>query len=422
MSAAAIVVAAAFLTASVNGQPPSWIPPSWRPTSTHIQRPRPTADPTPTPGDAPPPRAFANFAFSEHQKLFISNGWFGWASNWKGIYNEFHSLDLSVPWTSDKPAWEKLAYRSTGEGETAGQFGISKDNMTLYFFDGKVHKYNVKTNTWDLNIDSVFTRPPKNISDDPALDLHKGKMYPHGDMRSFKAYFSTDPETGVMYGFGESIQVWDEVYRWRTSPYASIATFDPATNNYTRPYDNDAHRVKLSDIRSGVVNSLVLSAAAKKLYAFMWEMDDGESALFEYNILSMKWTQLNTTGDIPSPRAGLCFAPAYGGTKLILAGGRSSTAPDDDTNAALNDVYLYDVATSVWTKMASAPSPHHGGVCAVSGDSFIIWGGYSAYSNNNEVIVANEDGPAIFNMSSNTWGTTYTPTPVGARSPSFVSQ
>jgi len=71
-----------------------------------------------------------------------------------------------------------------------------------------------------------------------------------------------------------------------------------------------------------------------------------------------------------------------------------------------NDVYSFDVATSVWSKLANAPRAAWGPVCAVSGDSFIFWGGLGTKEG---LGFNHEEGPAILNIVSNTWGNKYTP-------------
>lgn len=88
---------------------------------------------------------------------------------------------------------------------------------------------------------------------------------------------------------------------------------------------------------------------------------------------------------------------AHGGKKLILAGGQNL-----DQTAVYNDVYIYDVATSVWSKLADAPRAARGPACAVSNDDFIFWGGLGVSTSSNE-------GPAILDITANTWGSSYTP-------------
>jgi hypothetical protein len=73
-----------------------------------------------------------------------------------------------------------------------------------------------------------------------------------------------------------------------------------------------------------------------------------------------------------------------------------------------DDVYSFDVATSVWSKLANAPRAAWGPICAVSGDSFIYWGGVGQKENTTKPF-SHDEGPAILNLVSNTWGDKYTP-------------
>lgn len=66
---------------------------------------------------------------------------------------------------------------------------------------------------------------------------------------------------------------------------------------------------------------------------------------------------------------------AYGGRKLILTGGQEFTDTGNVNGEfqALDDFYIFDVATSRWSKLAKAPRTAWSPVCATPGDSFIYW-------------------------------------------------
>jgi len=79
---------------------------------------------------------------------------------------------------------------------------------------------------------------------------------------------------------------------------------------------------------------------------------------------------------------------------------------------------MFDVDTSIWSRLADAPRAALGPGCAVSGDSFLYWGGaksFNASKLNEEGAMPinaselNEEGPAILNLASNTWGNKYYP-------------
>jgi len=73
-----------------------------------------------------------------------------------------------------------------------------------------------------------------------------------------------------------------------------------------------------------------------------------------------------------------------------------------DLTAVYKDVYIFDVETSVWSKLADAPRAARGPVCAASNDAFIFWGGLG-------ISTSSDEGPAILDITTNTWGKSYTP-------------
>ncbi|KAF9386495.1 hypothetical protein CPC16_007501 [Podila verticillata] len=128
-----------------------------------------------------------------------------------------------------------------------------------------------------------------------------------------------------------------------------------------------------------------------------------ESALFSYETVFSRWTQLNATGTNPSPRQGTCMVPAHNGTKFVLFGG---FAPAKLTNLStlpgnsFSDIYVLDVATLIWTKGPDGQPKRarSGHVCAMSGDSFFAWGGVSA-----TVKAPPEEMMSVYDLKTNTW-------------------
>ncbi|KAF9310035.1 hypothetical protein BG003_009020 [Podila horticola] len=81
-------------------------------------------------------------------------------------------------------------------------------------------------------------------------------------------------------------------------------------------------------------------------------------------------------------------------------------------NHALNKVYMLDVTTLVWTKLADAPLPYFKSSCAMSGDYLVAFGGYNAhggYNPNNGTVIMNGNPPSILNVKENVWVTEYKP-------------
>jgi len=96
---------------------------------------------------------------------------------------------------------------------------------------------------------------------------------------------------------------------------------------------------------------------------------------------------------------------------MIVLGGANAIVEDSatPTNRSLNGVYMLDVVTLVWTRLADAPSPYYKPICAVSGDYLVTYGGYSAYGYSYSAIVTNGNPPSILNLKENVWVTEYKP-------------
>ena len=88
-----------------------------------------------------------------------------------------------------------------------------------------------------------------------------------------------------------------------------------------------------------------------------------------------------------------------------------------DTNVALKEVYVLDVVTATWSKLPDAPLPYFKPVCAVSADSLILYGGYSAHAGHvvNGTVVTNGGDPSILDLKENVWVTAYKPSSSSSR-------
>lgn len=117
----------------------------------------------------------------------------------------------------------------------------------------------------------------------------------------------------------------------------------------------------------------------------------------------------------------------------MLAGGLKQTPSNSAAGAVQSDVYLFDVASKAWTKLKDTPAAFAYGVCAVSGDHLIVYGGYSEYTVSvNGSIVYREDGSAngtiaynnaisILNLKTNTWVDEYKPSSSALQSSALSS-
>ena len=106
------------------------------------------------------------------------------------------------------------------------------------------------------------------------------------------------------------------------------------------------------------------------------------------------------------------------GKQILLAGGARSVPawPEHDdfpngnskgADKVLSDVFMFDVETSVWTKVSATPVGYYSSACAISGDSLILYGGFKeSYRHGN---VKNDNVPSIYDIKKNRWVSTYIP-------------
>ncbi|KAF9936426.1 hypothetical protein BGZ67_002373 [Mortierella alpina] len=317
-----------------------------------------------TQANRPQPAINSDYTFIGGKNLFVGDGWLPGPDNIASRVDQFYALDLSVAWTSDTPAWTRLARRANVPGNviTAGTMAATKDSTTILFFDAlSVHRYNIKTNDWASSQNATL-------------------------VNGFHAGATTDTDTGLVYGVSAA-----EHHRSSVVRPARVTEFNPATNTYTvQEYAGFPHMA---------MGGSTVYSSATSLYLYESASDN---ALFRYDISSKAWSSVNATGDIPSPRNLPCFAPAYGGKKLILAGGQTERGSDE--------VYVFDVTTAEWTKTSSIPLGYYTATCAVSGDSFILWGGGHG-------AIVNDGGPIVLDIPSGKWGTKFTS--VGTQSAAY---
>ncbi|KAK3805815.1 MAG: hypothetical protein J3Q66DRAFT_359773 [Benniella sp.] len=317
----------------------------------------------------------ANVAVIENQRLYISGGLqydpLPRHDPSPRFARQFISLDLSTAWTSDAPAFTNHTFDLIPQEFSSEAMVLTKDRSSLlFFYDTLMYKYDVKANEW-------------------AKDLVKNWTYP-----AFAEGAVTDTDTGLIYG------IQDPNEEPPADPAAPIkwkfTEYDPTTDTI-----NSAEFEGVIELRDQRI--MVYSKAAKSIFSYENAYQPEDVAFVAYDVKAKKWSAVKATGDIPPFRRTPCFASAYGGKKLILAGGMSL-----DGTAIMDDVFMFDVATLAWSKLANAPRASYGAVCAASSDSFIYWGGFRFVGNESDIVNIDE-GPAILNLASNTWGTSYKP-------------
>ncbi|KAF9326127.1 hypothetical protein BG006_010419 [Podila minutissima] len=343
----------------------------------------------------------ASFTSSEHQKLYINGGRTQTVGKKAEDRSGFFSLDLSIAWPKATPAWKKLdplprLTNQTGEASIT----LSKDGATLYVAQGLAFlPYTIATNSTGEEI---------------AAEVGFMDYFSLGQIR--------DTETGKIYGVG-----WcrvDDSTTYGNRPRCTLSTFDPLGPRKTI---STSSVTGLEYGHNDLPNIQGIYSRSTKLLYFLNNSTDfagvsgNKATISQYDVAGKALQVTGAIGDIPDARGGACFASAFDGTKIVLAGGLKQTSSNSTTGAVQSDVYLFDVASKAWTKLKDAPAAFAYGVCAVSGDHLIVYGGYSEYTVSvNGSIVYREDGSAngtigynnaisILNLKTNTWVDEYKP-------------
>ncbi|KAG0323475.1 hypothetical protein BG000_002641 [Podila horticola] len=378
---------------------------------------------------------FPAYVFS-NQALFIGNSELDYYST--SPENPFQtaifSLDLSVPWSASAPAWHRIDrpadFVPDDFSNKSGQMVMNKDGSIIYFFQYLgVRPYYVHRGEWG---------PVTNLTSD--LSIRKSLM--------------VDSDLGHIYGIE-----WSHGYVW------TLRMFDPVTNaisivseiplqanpNGGRGVYSSArksffflsskgattfHEYNIADKtwtfvrgsgdvpspRSGVacyapVNNgkqILLVGGAQSpslespsdIYVGYDEYEVAPTPTENWPLPQSSWPPQNKI-----PTAAWSTYPTRSTQQFILPGDSLPTHAHpsrrtsmDEHNQVANDVFMFDVETSVWTKVSTTPVGYYGSACAVSGDSLILYGGYKGLD-----MPENDDVPSIYDMKKNTWVSTYIP-------------
>ncbi|KAF9210516.1 hypothetical protein BGZ59_009346 [Podila verticillata] len=341
----------------------------------------------------------ASFTSGENQKLYI-NGGHTQTVGMKAVERPgFFSLDLSTAWSKATPAWKTLdalprISNQTGESNII----LSKDGATLYVSKGlNFIPYTLATG-FPHGVEGMDEDMGTNFTLGPIRDTDSGKLYGAGACRI---------DNSTIYG---------------VKPQCVLSTYDPLVGRVLKTSSFSGLEFGHGDLPS--VQG-VYSSSTKLLYFLSNSTDfagvsGNKATISQYDDTTRSVKATGSTGETPDARGGACFASAFDGTKIVLAGGLKQTS-NSTFNAVQSDVYIFDIATAVWTRLKDAPSAFAYGVCAVSSNHLIIYGGYSEYTASvHGSIVYREDGSAngtiaynnaisILDLKTNTWVDEYKP-------------
>ncbi|KAG0215819.1 hypothetical protein BGX31_000777, partial [Mortierella sp. GBA43] len=277
------------------------------------------------------------------------------------------AIDLSVSWSTDMPAYKKLA--------SGSQTGVAPCGLSP---DGK--KWVVITNKYAQSYD---------IASDQWSDITAIPNFTSGLVTG-----AVDPDSGNLYvPFGVSA----------STAGAGMLMFIMNTAN-PRSYNSDTRSsapIEQTDF------TVAWSTAMKSLIYV------GGASIYSYSPLT-GWTDLRplTSGQAP---LGSRYYPCVvaGDSKVVVFGGQNRIL----NQTTLTDIYILDVLNMTWKQGQSVTQDQSRsmGPCAYSNNQFIAWGGVNTLLDSR---TNKEPEPVtmVYNLETDTWTNNYTAPPRPAKS------
>ncbi|KAF9319182.1 hypothetical protein BG003_009759 [Podila horticola] len=279
-----------------------------------------------------------------------------------GTYNytpQSFSIDLSVNWSVNRPAYIQLADGPTGIWYPSA---LLVDNVSWVSIRNKtLVNYNLKTGTKSV-----------------------GLPFGTSDLVNVDAY--VDSGTGEL------------VVPSLTSPSAPSPVYRSSNFNVTAVAEPTC--ALLGGLHA---YAMAWSTSQQAAFAFGGASATGNlsATLMRLNRQSSTWSPISVDGG-PSARQSACMVAIEGGNRLVVFGGQV------DNGMALNDIYIYDVLASKWMRgQDGGARTYH--VCAASSGQLIAWGGYSNVAAGASVPVLT----SVYDLATNTWQQQYTTSSVG---------
>ncbi|KAF9102046.1 hypothetical protein BGX27_011217, partial [Mortierella sp. AM989] len=298
--------------------------------------------------------------FIENKALYVEGG----SLSLKTATRQAFSLDLSVSWSINSPPYKQIPDGPRIEGAANAITGDGQGMLVVS--NSSVNVFNFQAERWNRTLNIA------NFNNIPGLAA------------------ATDPESGLTY----------------------IPNGAKTSSNSTAMLQLDTTMGKVTHIpmhpkvAALLTISTAWSATQKSLYVFggiAVPSNEFQAELFTYSPKS-GWSVEITTGQGPTARTLSCMLPVDGGSKLVLFGGYGNTTGG---LVELNDIYILDTSTKVWTRGADTTYTNARGAmaCGVSNGQFIAWGGGDFVEG---IIVTPVTSIVVYDIKANAWTSEYT--------------
>ncbi|CAO3566528.1 unnamed protein product [Mortierella alpina] len=298
--------------------------------------------------------------------LYITGGAYSSNLQLQNSYNQFISLDLSVPWDAANPSWHGL---SSGPRQRMFSAVMSGDGKTMATFRTGEPAF-----SWLYDVAKDLWRSSQITVPNPTLE---------------GIYGVTDPTSSSVYlagGFPQNDSVLTDmlVYHFDSDSLTQLAM--PPQGLVNRRYYKGVWWARSQSI-------IYFGGYA---YGTSTGVPGG---LVQYTPRTNTWATLITKGTAPGGRADFCMEIADDGSKLVVFGGRAYSGTNMVTNGEL---YVLDLSTLTWIQGPTYISPRTYPACTIVGSTFIAWGGQDNVATVSKAAI-------VYDLNTNQFVTRFTP-------------
>ncbi|KAF9363238.1 hypothetical protein BGX34_004586 [Mortierella sp. NVP85] len=197
----------------------------------------------------------------------------------------------------------------------------------------------------------------------------------HNTLPFSPALPTADPESGLVY------VIQNDLYSAGNATMHALDLNAQTTNSLMIPALSNSELFREAAWNTHLKSVLVTSTTPNAVYVFT------PSKVSES---SHGWRLQNTKGDRIAFGLKSCFLPLGDGSKMVFVG------KIEGSDSSI--MRILDVATWTWTTRTTIPHPGSN-ACAISGDQFIVWGGYENSTS--------FDTAVVYDMKTDRWVTNY---------------
>ncbi|KAF9208693.1 hypothetical protein BGZ59_010493 [Podila verticillata] len=325
----------------------------------------------------------ASSVFLEGQRMFVSGGTPDGVGGFSST-NQTFSLDLSSRWDVATPRFAPLPAGPVSDHNIPNTL-LTDTTSWLFFSHGQAFIFDTTQQAWRFSASVSNLAPLESRTLEAVVDPGSGTvMIPGGftnlgDRYSLMQYTTTEATTPRSAPMPDGLAGVDG--------YAAVWS----TQMKRMLVHGGGGDGKLSGDLYSYDPSLVVdgSSSLPATTTSTGASSSSTSLPLGWALLAVNQQDGLGEKEMPSPRRGHCFVPAYGGTKMVLFGGFTTTTATTGSGGqqqqqrqlvASSDIFVFDVATLSWKKLSSSSSSNDSlgrayAACAVSGDMFVVWGG-----------------------------------------------